>query len=161
NIQDNYIRINGIDYIPNKLTIGEVAEFTVSTSNLSPTVGGNANAISLSTASGSNQLHGSGYWYNRNSAFSANDWFDNQAGLARPFLNLNQLGGTIGGPIKKDKLFFFAAYEAYNLHETTPELTTILTPTARQGILQYRLNGTGPIQQYNVLQNPGVGLGPI
>jgi hypothetical protein len=45
NVQDNFIRINGIDYIPNKLTIGEVSELTVSTSNLNPTIGGNANAI--------------------------------------------------------------------------------------------------------------------
>jgi hypothetical protein len=161
NIQDNFIRINGLDYIPNKLTIGEVSELTVSTSNLSPTVGGNANAVSLSTPSGSNLYHGSAYWYNRNNFFSANDWFNNQDGVSKPFLNLNQFGGTIGGPIKKDKLFFYAAYETYNEHQTQPTLTTILTPTARQGILQYRLNGTGPIQQYNVLQNPGPGLAGI
>ena len=96
NVQDNFIRINGIDYIPNKLTIAEVSEVTVSTSNLSPTIGGNANAISLSTPSGSNSFHGSAYWYNRNNFFSANDWFNNRDGVARPFLNLNQFGATIG-----------------------------------------------------------------
>jgi len=161
NIQDNFIRINGIDYIPNKLTIGEVSELTVSISNLNPSIGGNANAISLSTPSGSNSYHGSAYWYNRNNFFSANDWFNNRDGVARPFLNLNQFGGTFGGPIKRDKLLFYVAYETYNLHQTSPTTNTILTPTARQGILRYRLNGTGPIQSFNVLQNPGADPAPL
>lgn len=155
NIQDNFIRINGLDFLPNKLTIGEVSELTVSTSNLNPTIGGNANAISLSTPSGTNAYHGSLYWYNRNGAVAANDWFNNRDGVAQPFLNLNQFGGLIGGPIKKDKLLFYAAYETYNLHQSTPKLDTILTPLAAQGILQFRNNGTGPVQQFNVLQNPG------
>jgi len=159
NIQDNFIRINGIDYIPNKLTIGEVSELTVSTSNLNPAIGGNANAISLSSPSGSNQYHGNAYWYNRNNFFSANDWFNNKDGVARPFLNLNQFGGAVGGPVKRDKLLFYVAYETYNLHQTSPKTTTILTPTARQGILQYRVNGA--IQQFNVLQNPGATPAPL
>ncbi len=160
NIQDNFIRINGIDYIPNKLTIGEVSELTVSTSNLNPSIGGNASAISLSTPSGTDQFHGNAYWYNRNSFLSANDWFNNKDGVSRPFLNLNQFGGSIGGPIKKDKLFFFTTYETYDLHQFSPELTTILTPTARQGILQY-LGPTGQVQQFNVLQNPGATPAPL
>jgi Carboxypeptidase regulatory-like domain/TonB dependent receptor len=161
NIQDNFIRINGLDFLPNKLTIGEVSELTVSTSNLSPTIGGNANAITLSTPSGTNVYHGSVYWYNRNNFFSSNDWFNNRDGVAKPFLNLNQFGGTIGGPIKKDKLLFYAAYETFDLHQTTPTTTTILSPLARQGILQYRTNGTGAIQQFNVLQNPGATPAPL
>ena len=158
NIQDNFIRINGLDYLPNKLTIGEVSELTVATSNADPMLGGNASGVALASPSGTNTLHGSAYWYNRNFDLSANDWFNNQDGVGRPFLNLNQFGGTIGGPIKKDKLFFFAAYETYDYHSTSPETTTILTPSARQGIFTYRLNGTGPIQTFNVLQNPGIGL---
>ena len=81
--------------------------------------------------------------------------------MDRPFLNLNQFGGTIGGPIKKDKLLFFATYETYNLHSRRAKTNTILTPTARQGILQYRSNGTGAIQQFNVLQNPGGSPAPL
>ncbi len=161
NIQDNFIRINGIDYLPNKLTIGEVSEATILTSNADTTLGGNASAISLVSPSGTNHLHGSAYWYNRNVDASANDWFNNQAGVSRPFLNLNQFGATVGGPIKKDKLFFFAAWETYDYHASTPELSTILTPSARQGILSYRQNGTGPIQTFNVLQNPGIGLASV
>jgi len=161
NVQDNFIRINGLDYIPNKLTIGEVQELTITSSNAGTALSGNASSISLSTPSGSNLFHGSAYWYNRNSAASANDWFNNLDGVSRPFLNLNQFGGTLGGPIKKDKLLFYTAYETYDYHSTTPETTTILTPAARQGILTYRNNGTGPIQTYNVLQNPGIGLSSV
>ena len=91
NIQDNFIRINGIDYLPNKLTIGEVSELTISTSNADPALGGNASAITLVSPSGTNALHGSAYWANRNFDLSANDWFNNKDGVARPFLNLNQL----------------------------------------------------------------------
>lgn len=160
NVQDNFIRINGLDYIPNKLTIGEVSELTISSSNANVTVGGNANAISLSSPSGSNTYHGSAYWYNRNSYVGANDWFNNRAQVARPFLNLNQFGGTIGGPIKKDKLLFYAAYETYDLHQTTPETKTILTPSARQGILTYPVAGGGT-QTFNVLQNPGATPAPL
>src|SRR5579872_4377542 len=149
NVQDNFIRINGLDYLPNKLTIGEVAEVTLATSNANPTVGGNAMSISMVSNSGTNTYHGNAYWYQRNNYFSANDWFDNKDGVARPFLNLNQFGGAFGGPIKKDKLFFFTAYETYDLHQTTPESQTILTPSARQGILTYRTNGNGAIQTFN------------
>lgn len=78
-----------------------MSEITVSSSNASPTIGGNANAITLSTPSGSNEFHGNAYWYNRNSAFSANDWFNNLDGVKRPFLNLNQFGGSLADRLRK------------------------------------------------------------
>ena len=155
NIQDNFIRINGLDYIPNKLTIGEVQEITISSSNSNASLGGNASSVVLSAPSGSNSLHGNAYWYNRNSALSANDWFNNKNGVARPFLNLNQFGGSVSGPIKKDKLLYFANYETYNLRQTSPKTNTILTPLARQGILQYKVGGV--VKQYNILTTPCVG----
>ena len=63
--------------------------------------------INLVTKSGSNQWHGSAHEYNRNTIFAANDFFNNKNGVDRPPLNRNQFGGSIGGPIRKDKLFFF------------------------------------------------------
>lgn len=148
NVQDS-VRTNNLDFLPNKLTIGQVAEMTIATSNLDSTIGGSANTISLSTPSGTNLFHGNAYWYNRNNYFAANDWFNNKNGVQRPFENLNQLGGSIGGPIKKDKLFFFTNYEAYRDRQTTAKNATILTPTARQGILQYRT--AAGVQTFNVL----------
>jgi hypothetical protein len=155
NIQDNFIRVNGLDYIPNKLTIGEVEEITISSSNSNPSLGANASSIVLSAPSGTNAFRGNAYWYNRNSAVGANDWFNNKNGVARPFLNLNQFGGSLAGPIKKDKLLFFTNYETYNLHQTSPHTNTILTPTARQGILQYRVGGV--VKQFDVFKIPCVG----
>ncbi len=83
NIQDNFIRTNDLDYAPMRTTIDQIAEITVSTSNASTAMGGGASQMVLSTRSGSNTFHGSVYWYNRNSALSANDWFNNQAGVSR------------------------------------------------------------------------------
>jgi hypothetical protein len=150
NIQDS-VRTNGLDFVPNRLTIGQISEMTISASNSNPTIGGNASTISLSTPSGTNEFHGNAYWYNRNNFFGANDWFNNKNSVDRPFLNLNQLGGAIGGPIIKDKLLFFSNYEAYRLRQTSPQLNTILTPQARQGILQYR-DAAGNLQSFDVLK---------
>jgi hypothetical protein len=155
NIQDS-VRTNNMDYLPNKLTIGQVAEFTVSTSNANPTIGGAASTVALVTPSGGNSLHGSGYWYNRNNFFSANDWYSNMNSVARPFLNLNQVGGSVGGPVIKDRLFFFSNYEAYRQKRQMPVTNTILTPTARQGILQYKVGGA--VQQFDVLKAAGVSM---
>jgi hypothetical protein len=158
NFQDS-VRINGLDYLPTKLTIAQVAEFTMSTSNASPTIGGGTSTISMITPSGTNQYHGSGYWYTRNSFFGANDWFNNKSGVKRPRLDLNQIGGTIGGPVIKDKLFFYGNYEAFRQKQQTPVTNTILTPNARQGILTYK-DASGNLQTYNVMQAAGVNFDP-
>ncbi len=157
NIQD-VVRTNAIDFFPNRLTIGQIADMTLVSSNVSPTIGGNATVISFSSPSGTNDFHGNGYWYNRNSWFSANNWFNNQARVARPSLNLNQLGGTIGGPIIKDKLLFYTNYEAYRLRQQSPKTNTILTPNARQGLLTYVANGQ--TQTFNVLAPFGLQIDP-
>ena len=151
-VQD-VVRTNSLDLLPNRFTIGQIADVTIGSSNMSSTIGGNATAVSLSTPSGTNQFHGNAYWYNRNSFFSANEWFNNQSGIDRPFLNLNQLGGTIGGPIVKDKLLFYVNYEAYRLREQSPRTNTILTASARQGLLTY-----GGGRTFNVLNNAKVNL---
>src|SRR3954447_129470 len=157
NIQDS-VRTNPLDYVPNRISISQVAEFTISTSNAAPTIGGGAATISISTPSGGNSLHGEGFWYNRNNYFAANDWFNNMSGVKRPFLNLNQLGGGVSGPIRKDKLFFYTNYEAFRQKAQTPSDRTILTPTARQGVLQYQVNGA--VQQFDVLKAAGLQPNP-
>jgi hypothetical protein len=150
NIQDNYIRDNALDYTPNKLLLGQVRQMTLVSSNGNAASFGGATETAFSTPSGTNQFHGEGFWYNRNNYFSANDWFNNQSGIARPFLNQNQLGASIGGPIRKDKLFFYANYEAVRVHQQTPVTDTILTGTARQGIFTYK-NTSGVTQTVNLL----------
>ena len=141
NIQDNYIRDNALDYTPNKLRVGQVRQVTLITSNPTAAASGGATETAFSTPSGDNQFHGEIFWYNRNNHFAANDWFNNQAGIGRPFLNQNQFGGDIGGPIRKDKLFFYASYEAIRAHQQMPQNFTILTPDARNGIFTYVSGG--------------------
>ncbi len=159
NIQDNYIRDNALDYVPNRLLLGQVRQMTLVTSNGNAASFGGATETAFSTPSGTNQFHGEAYWYNRNNDFSANDWFNNQAGMRAPFLNQNQLGGSIGGPIIKDKLFFYSNYEAVRAHQQEPVTTVILTATARQGIFEYRNSG-GALEQVNLLGLRNITIDP-
>ncbi|MBK7926222.1 MAG: carboxypeptidase regulatory-like domain-containing protein [Bryobacterales bacterium] len=155
NVQDNYIRSNALDFQPNRLFQDQVAEVTVITSNAAASFGGGAAQVAFVSPSGSNELHGSAYWYNRNSKLAANTWFNNQARLPQAFLNQNQGGGTLGGPIKKDKLLFYFNWESFRLNQQSSVNRTVLTDTARQGIYTYR-DTSGAVRQTNLLQ-PGQG----
>src|SRR5262249_7436938 len=159
NIQDNYIRDNALDYSPNKVLIGQVREMTIVTSNSNSAAASGASQVNLVIPSGGNQFHGEALWYNRNNYFSANDWFNNQAGVPRSFLNQNQAGGSVGGPIRRDKLFFYSNYELIRTREETPQTTTILTDTARQGIFKY-IDTSGNLQQKNLLTLRNTSLDP-
>jgi hypothetical protein len=141
NIQDNYIRDNALDFTPNKLLVGQVRSMTIVSANGNAATSGGATEAAFSTPSGTDQFHGEAYWYDRNNYFSADDWFNNQSGIARPFLNQNQFGAIMGGPIRKDKLFFYGNYEAVRAHQQTPVTNTILTADARNGIFTYNSGG--------------------
>ncbi|MCX6609942.1 MAG: TonB-dependent receptor [Acidobacteria bacterium] len=150
NIQDNFIRTNTLDFQPNLLLLDQVAEATLVTSNSNPALGNGSAQINLTTPSGTNKFHGSAVWLNRNNVASANTWFNNRNGISRPFLNQNQFGGSFGGPIKKDKLFFYTNYEALRLRQQTAATRTVLRADARRGIMTYRDTG-GTLRQVNVL----------
>ena len=153
NIQDNFIRTNAVDFSPNLLLVDQVAEFTISTSNTNTSAGGGASQVMFVTPSGTDNFHGGVFWSNRNSALAANTWFNNQSGVKRPFLNQNQTGGNIGGPVRKDKLFFYFNYEAFRLKQQSAQQRTILTADADQGIFTYLANGA--VQKVNILQAAG------
>ncbi|MDX1978853.1 MAG: TonB-dependent receptor [Bryobacteraceae bacterium] len=159
NIQDNFIRTNSLNFMPFRTTIEQIADMTVSVGNSGSTVGGGAAQVALSTRSGGNETHGAAYWYNRNNKLSANDWFNNRAGVERPFLNLNQIGGYLGGRIIKDKLFFFGNYEAYRERQQASTLRTVLTAEARSGLFRYRTTASA-LNQVNVLTTRQVRLDP-
>jgi hypothetical protein len=159
NIQDNFLRDNALDFLPNLLKTDQVAEMTVITSNANATYSGGAAQVSFITPSGSNEFHGGGFWANRNNKFSANEWFNNRDGIARPRLNLNYIGGRIGGPVIKDKLLFYSTYEAHRLKEQSTANRTILTATARQGVFTYP-NFAGTLLTANVLTLRGVPIDP-
>src|SRR5262249_35212788 len=87
--------------------------------------------IELSTRSGANQFHGSAFEFLRNTVLNANNFFTNAARRDRPPFKLNQYGGTIGGPFKKDKIFFFFAYQGTK-QRSSPSSVTIQSLTAAQ-----------------------------
>jgi hypothetical protein len=106
---DNNLLSNGVVYTPNP---DAVQEFRILTSNYTAEYGRNSGGIvSVVTKSGSNSVHGSVFEFNRNDAFSANTYFNNKNGLPRDTLKRNQYGFAVGGPIKKDKLFWFTSYQ--------------------------------------------------
>jgi len=117
--------------------------------------------ISLVTKSGTNSFHGSLHEYNRNTLFAANDFFNNKNGVAKPPLNRNQFGGNIGGPIFKDKLFFFFNYEARRDSLSAQIQKIVPSATLRSGQLNYiDVNGnvqTTTTAQLQTLDPLGIG----
>lgn len=95
--------------------------------------------VSIVTKGGSNQFHGALYEFNRNTDFEANDWFSNRAGVARPALIRNQYGADLGGPVKKNKLFFFYNYEGRKDRSQSATSDTVPSSTFAQGIVQVKL----------------------
>jgi hypothetical protein len=114
-----------------------VQEFQQLELNVSAQYGSAAGSINnLVTKSGSNAYHGSVWEYARNTAFDANYYFNNQQGAPRPPLHFNQFGATIGGPIIKDKLFFFGSYQGDRFITTLPPTPiTVESPEWRQAVI--------------------------
>ena len=107
-----------------------IQEVAVNASMYDASQGNNSGAhISVLTKSGTNAIHGSVYWQFQNSAMNATPFFYNAAGLTKPFLNRHQFGTTFGGPIKKDKLFYFVSYQGIRIADAEPSLKTLTVPT--------------------------------
>ncbi len=104
-------------------------------------LGEGAVQIKFVTKSGSNQFHGLLFETNRNAAFEANYFFNGLAGIPKDRLNLNEYGWSIGGPVKKNKLFFFHSFEFFFLPQSFSETGTWLTPAAASGIFTYNAGG--------------------
>ncbi len=135
-----------------RMTQDSVAEFRVTTSNPVSDAGRGAGAqVALITKSGTNKIHGSAYEYNRNVAFVANDYFNKQTQIASGAPNKpdkyirNVFGAAVGGPVLKDRLFYFANFEGERRAESSFPERTVPTDTMRQGTLQY-LTDSGNVQ---------------
>jgi hypothetical protein len=118
-----------------------IEEVRVSTNQIDPSLGRGAAQVELRTRSGGNEYHGALFWANNNSAFNANSYFQNLQGTPPNYANRNQFGGRIGGPIKKNKLFFFFITDDQRFLGKTNTVATVLTPEARQGIFRYLTAG--------------------
>ena len=100
----------GNSIIGTSLGVEAIGEFQVLTNSYSARFGGSGSVMNATTRSGTNDFHGSVYDFLRNNVFDARDYFNTTASPQNPFRQ-NQFGGALGGPIKKDKLFFFVNYE--------------------------------------------------
>jgi hypothetical protein len=125
-------------------TLDSVEEFRVTTTSANADAGRTSGAqVVLVTKSGTNRLHGGLYEYNRNTAAVANDWFNKQAQLSQGLPNRpgelirNTFGGTFGGPIKKDRLFFFVNFEEQRTAENQQQTLTVPTASLRTGNVSY------------------------
>ena len=130
----------GIVYMP---SIDAIQEFKVEENNFSADTGFTGSTIvKMVMRSGTNQFHGSAYEFLRNNKLDANNTFSNAGGVALPALHWNDFGGTFGGPIKKDKTFFFADYEGSR--ESTLSAYNAGVPSAAE-----RTGNFGEICGYN------------
>jgi hypothetical protein len=121
-----------------RVTLDSVQEFRTTTTNAGAEFGHSSGAqVSLLTRSGTNVVHGAAYEYLRNTDTSANSFFNNAAGVARAQLNRNVYGAAVGGPIKKDRLFYFANYEGRKDASAATVSRTVPTATFRQGTVMY------------------------
>ncbi|MBM3758296.1 MAG: TonB-dependent receptor, partial [Acidobacteria bacterium] len=135
---------NGTGYNPPIDTIAEVrTQVFLPDAAYGHTGGGTINLISKS---GTNQLHGSLYEFNQTSALAATQFFTNRAGQKKPVSRWNQWGGTVGGPIVRNRLFFFAAYEGVNDTSPSPFVVTVPTEAQKRGDFS-RLLALGPAYQ--------------
>lgn len=127
-------------------SVDAVQEFKVQTNFFAAEYGQTGGAvINMVTRSGTNEFHGTGYYFLRHSDLNANSWFSNRAGRERPFYRRDQFGGVLGGPIAKDKTFFFATYEYTRAKSPTTQTATFPTPLQREGNFSETRNTAGQI----------------
>jgi hypothetical protein len=111
-----------------------VQEFRVSTNDISAEFGGyGGGVVQISTKTGTNEFHGNAYEYFRNTALDANDWFSNHEGLGKSPLHQNQYGANLGGPIWRNKAFFFFSWEHESLISASPINATVPTTAELSG----------------------------
>src|SRR3989442_1912074 len=149
----NNVNIDGIDAnestVPNqqsniqRLNPDNVQEFRTITLGATAEEGRNSGAnVMVATRSGTNVFHGSAFYFNRNTDYNANEWFNNANRQPRPDLKLNQYGFDVGGPVFKNKTFFFGDFQYNTIPQTGPiaaslGIPLVYTATARGGNFRY------------------------
>ncbi|MDQ2900923.1 MAG: TonB-dependent receptor, partial [Acidobacteriota bacterium] len=141
--QSNNFLLDGVDinepidnlvgYNPN---VDALQEMQVLTGNGSAEFGnGNGAIVNMSTKSGSNAFHGNAFEFFQNDRLNANSYFNNRNGAAKQAYHQNIYGGTFGGPIKRDRLFFFVDYQGTKARNSGPSSATVVPQSLRNGDL--------------------------
>lgn len=137
-IDINESSAGGSEFSPLRTNPDSLQELRVITSNATAEHGRSSGAqVALVTKSGTNEFHGNLFYFHRNAALAANEWANNLQGLAKPALRQHQFGGDIGGPILKDRTFFFFNYQGQRQVFPVQQNRTVYTPQARQGLFRY------------------------
>lgn len=118
--------------------LDSVAEFRTTTTNAGAEQGYSSGAqVQLVTKGGTNSVHGSAYYFDRNTAFSSNEYFNKLAGLKTPQLNKHIFGASAGGPIRRNRLFIFGNYEGLREDSEDPILRGVPSDSLRDGVIIY------------------------
>ncbi|MBX5477741.1 MAG: TonB-dependent receptor [Pyrinomonas methylaliphatogenes] len=164
----NNVRINGIDAnsigtnsTPNIAVpaTDSLQEFIVQTSLYDASQGRNAGGnVEAVTRSGGNEFHGNLYYFFRNRALNANDFFLNAAGQPRPVLTRNQFGATLGGPVIRDRLFFFGSYQGTRERNGASLSNSLMFPTIPAALRDDNRTAAGLAAAFGV---PAAAISPI
>ena len=136
NIVDNFIT-EGLSTTQIFTSVDRIEEVRVVTSPADAEFGRGSGQVQLISKSGTNKLHGSGFDNIHNTDLNANSWSNNRNSLPRSTIVQNDAGGSVGGPIRKNKTFFFGLFEANIDHTKSSVTSTTLTQSARQGIFRF------------------------
>jgi hypothetical protein len=139
--RDNSYILDGVDNNETWLqtvvifpSVDALEEFKLQTSTYSAEFGRSlGGVVNLQIKSGTNNVHGSAFEFLRNDRFDANNFFNNRAGRPKPDFKQHQFGGTLGGPVFKDRTFFFANYQGYRVQQGQTFLSTVPSDLMRQG----------------------------
>ena len=165
-VSDNLVGDNFLEALPSAvvpLPSESVEEFSVATTNANATFGrGSGAQFVIVTRRGTNRFRGSGYYYLQDDALNANTWDRNRAGVAKPPLEDKRGGFSLGGPVFRNRTFFFTNSEARRFPRATQVSRLVPTESLRAGILRFR-DVSGRIVGYDLkaLDPRGIGLNPV
>ena len=147
-MDNNQVSDNLVGYAP---SVDAIQEFNEITQNAPAEFGNFMGAIvSTQIKSGTNSFHGNAFEFFRNDVLNANTWSNNFTAAPKPKLRWNEFGGTFGGPIKRDKLFFFGDYQGQRFDTpTSTSATSVFTTKERAGDFSELLALSKPVQLYN------------
>jgi hypothetical protein len=141
-IDTNETSAGGSNFSPLRTNPDSLAEFKVLTGNFTAEYGRNSGGqVAMVTRSGGNQVHGDGFWFYRTPRLNANEWENNLNNVGKRQFVQNIIGGSIGGPIARNKTFYFANLQVLRARESAVTNRTVLTESARRGIWRYVRGG--------------------
>ncbi len=160
NNQDAFIRTDALfGIIPLKESF--IDEISITTANSDVDAGLGASQTQFVTRSGSNAFSTEAFFYHRNESFNATNFFNKLAGIEKERIRVHEFGFNIGGPIIRDKFFFFVNYEEEREPRTTSVVRTVLTDSARSGDFSYVRQDNGQIATVNLFELTGITPDPV